>query len=82
MHERLGWTYRDTVTGFQGICTGWCTYISGCNQLLLVPPVDKEGKLVEAHWYDEQRCEKVDAERMVIGNLVDHPGPDKPAPIK
>ena len=43
----FGKLYRDHITGFQGKCTGICHYISGCTQVLVVPSVDKEGKIVE-----------------------------------
>ena len=51
----LGGTYRDKITGFQGIATGFVRYITGCNQVLLAPPVDRDGKIVESQWFDDQR---------------------------
>lgn len=51
----LGVKAKDKVTGFEGVVTGHCHYLYGCNQYSLVPPVDKDGKLGEAQWFDEGR---------------------------
>lgn len=76
----LGFTLRDKVTGFQGVATGHVTYITGCDQLLLVPPVDKDGKIREAQWFDTQRCQLLpDFDQVVIDNS-EFTGPDKEAP--
>jgi len=56
---KLGITVKDKITGFTGTVTGFVQYLSGCNQVLVVPSVDKEGKLGDAHWFDEQRLERV-----------------------
>lgn len=55
MHPLLGHFGRDTVTGFAGTIVGHIEYLTGCNQALLVPPVDKDGKLVDGQWFDVQR---------------------------
>ena len=39
MHESIGKSFTDSITGFKGVCTGRIEYISGCNQLLLTPKV-------------------------------------------
>lgn len=75
----LGLTLRDKVTGFQGVATGHVQYITGCDQLLLVPPVDADGKLRDSQWFDTQRCERVSVERVTIDNSQFN-GPDKEAP--
>jgi hypothetical protein len=48
---------KDKITGFNGIVTGFVTYLSGCNQALVVPKVGIDGALEEAQWFDEQRLE-------------------------
>jgi len=50
--ELLGFTFRDRITGFEGIATGHVSYITGCDQLLLVPPVDGDGKVRDSQWFD------------------------------
>jgi hypothetical protein len=50
---------EDLVTGFKGVITGRSDYLTGCNQYLVRPPVDKEGKIVDGMWFDEHAL-KVD----------------------
>lgn len=76
----LGFTLRDKVTGFTGVATGHVEYITGCNQVLLVPKVDADGKLRESNWFDVQRCELLPAEDQVTVDNGRTPGPDKEAP--
>jgi hypothetical protein len=61
MHENVhnpkiefGRKYRDRVTGFVGTCTGMASYISGCDQVSLVPEVT-DGKYPEGVWLDDER---------------------------
>lgn len=52
---QLGITAVDQVTGFRGVVTGLVEYLTGCNQALLIPKVDKDGKTVDGAWFDVQR---------------------------
>lgn len=45
----------DTVTGFTGIVTAKALYATGCNQVLLSPPVKPDGTFVDGHWFDVER---------------------------
>lgn len=79
--DNLGFTFQDKITGFRGVCTGQVQYISGCNQLLLVPK-SEGGKSPDGSWYDVQRCEQVDeaeAPRVILDN-GSTPGCDRAAP--
>lgn len=78
--ECLGYTMRDKVTGFTGIATGHVEYITGCDQLLLVPKVDADGKLRDSQWFDTQRCELLVTEPLVEVDNSQFNGPDKEAP--
>ena len=53
----LGQKGRDKISGFEGIITGRATYLYGCDQYVLAPPVDKEGKMPDSCWFDEGRIE-------------------------
>lgn len=78
----LGATYRDKITDFEGVCTGFVQYLTGCNQALLVGKVSHNGGEAPALWFDQQRLSIV-AEREVI--QLDNgstPGFDKAAPIR
>lgn len=80
MNDRLGRTYKDRISGFQGVATGHCEYISGCNQTLLQPPLTEGGKPVDSHWFDDQRLDQIpDVERVVLNNGAT-PGCDREAP--
>lgn len=61
MNLNLGDKVRDTITGFAGTLTAKSEYINGCVQFCVSPPVDKDGKLVEAAWIDWQRLEVTEA---------------------
>lgn len=44
---------ESLITGFKGVITGRADYLTGCNQYLVTPPVDSNGKHVDALWFDE-----------------------------
>ncbi len=77
----LGSTVKDRITGFKGVVTGYVTYISGCNQCLVAPPVQKDGKISESHWLDEQRLEVVGKAVTTLDNSAAR-GFDAPAPVR
>jgi len=77
----LGRTYKDVITGFFGVATGFCEYISGCNQVLLSPLLDNDGKFREPRWFDVQRVRALSDVTIVLDN-AQTPGPDIPAPVR
>ena len=78
--QKLGLKGRDKITGFEGIITGHCEYVSGCDQLLIVPcKLTKEGKRPESEWFDDQRVEIIGAKRIIFDNSKT-PGSDLEAP--
>jgi hypothetical protein len=80
MKELLGCTFKDSVTGFTGVATGIVHYVTGCDQLLLVPPVDSDGKLRDSAWFDVQRCELLPGLPQIKVDNSQSTGPDKEAP--
>jgi len=76
---QLGQKCKDKVTGFEGVAIGHVRYISGCNQVLLSPPVGKDGAHRESHWFDEQRLIQTSKKVIVLDNTRS-PGFDMPAP--
>ena len=56
---KLGSRVRDKVTGYEGITTGYCTYLYGCGQYNIIPGLQSDGKLGESYWFDEGRIEVV-----------------------
>ncbi len=59
--ECLGMNARDIVTGFSGIVTSYCQYLTGCTQVSITPMcAANDGKLPDTQWFDIQRVELVD----------------------
>lgn len=79
MSPLLGTTMKDQITGFKGVVVGYCQYITGCHQVLLVPKVGKDGSYVDSCWFDEQRCTQVGTKVVDLDNTKT-PGFDKAAP--
>lgn len=78
----LGMKVTDVVTGFKGIVTGQCKYISGCNQSLVQPQVKPDGGFEEGRWFDDQRLYVDYAFSPVVLDNGATPGADKPAPVR
>ena len=77
--EILGRSVKDKVTGFKGIVVGYVTYLTGCNQCLVTPPIKKDGTRADGEWFDEQRLEIGKEKALVLDNSKAN-GFDKPAP--
>jgi hypothetical protein len=79
--RHLGWAARDRITGFEGVITGYCAYLTGCHQVLLVGPAT-DGKEGAHAWFDLQRV-GVDVSRPPIAlENGPTPGCDHPAPVR
>ena len=60
MKIALGDRVHDRITGFAGIVTGRLEYLEGRRQFLLKPEkLDKDGKIIDGQWIDEQYLEIV-----------------------
>lgn len=57
---KLGSRVKDKITGFEGIAIASVTYLTGCEQIGITPPLDKDGKLVETQYFDITRLEVID----------------------
>ena len=77
----FGCKAKDSITGFTGTIGGHTRYFSGCSQVLIIPSVDKDGKCVDAHWFDEQRIELLEEPKLQLDNSRT-PGCDIAAPIR
>jgi hypothetical protein len=83
---RLGSKVKDVVSGFEGITTGRAEYLTGCAQYLVAPPgLDKDGKLKDAHWFDEGKLVVTAAPTKAIAAVGNQPqvangGPQRDAP--
>lgn len=75
----IGLRVRCVVTGFEGVVTGQVQYITGCNQALVIPPIDDKGNVREGLWLDEQRLQIVNDEPLKLPGAppqATNPGPD------
>lgn len=55
--DLLGLRATDKVTGFSGTVTSVGFDLFGCVQVIISPPVDKEGKIPEGRWFDTNRLQ-------------------------
>ncbi len=77
---KLGAKARDTVTGFEGIITGRNEWLNGCRQYCIKPPVDKDGKILDGEWIDEQQLEVVrKSTKLTVVKPTGGPQKDAPA---
>ena len=74
-----GQKVREKITGFEGIITGTCFYLTGCNQYLVTAKVADMSKEPVAMWYDEGRLELMTDEVVVKSEEVigKDNGPDR-----
>lgn len=61
----FGREYRDRISGFVGRCTGKASFISGCDQVLLVPSVGTDGAFRDGQWFDDERLIDVESGQRV-----------------
>lgn len=55
----FGKKYRDTVTGFEGVCTGIVRHQFGCVRACLQPKAKDDGTIPESVWFDEESLEDI-----------------------
>lgn len=79
--DYLGKRVRCRVTGFEGTVTGQVEYLTGCNQLLVIPVCDSPNKMPDGQWLDVQRCTVLDAPTLSLENGKT-PGGFAPPPIR
>lgn len=75
---RFGKQARDKVTGFEGVITGKSIFMYGCEQLCLMPSVDKEGKMREGQWFDVARIELLEEKVKPAQVRAEKPGGPNP----
>lgn len=76
----FGLTAKDKITGFEGVIGAFARYISGCNQVLLIPKLDYQNNHRDSQWFDEQRIEIVSSVEKIVLDNGEKPRFGKPAP--
>lgn len=64
--EHFGKIATDKITGFTGVVTGFCAYITGCNQFCLTPKVGDNNQSADGRWIDENRIVILEGEQIKI----------------
>ena len=85
----LGNTYVDIISGFEGICVGKATYLTGCDQSCLKPKQlnkDKDGP-GDSHWFDDtllvlKNGERFDVDTRPVGGHRRAGGPNADTPSR
>ncbi len=77
----LGDRARDTITGFQGIVIGITDWLANCRRIGIQPEELKDGKPLEAVWFDEPHVELVGSTAHSIAAAPATGGP-MPAPTR
>jgi hypothetical protein len=55
-HE-LGKRAKDKITGFEGVITARCEFLTGCSRYCIQPTALKDGKPIESIYFDEDQIE-------------------------
>lgn len=55
-HE-LGKKAKDKITGFEGILTARCEFLTGCNRYCIQPTELKDGKPIDSIYFDEAQIQ-------------------------
>jgi hypothetical protein len=55
--QNLGKKGKDKVTGFHGTIVAKVSYLTGCDQYGITPPVGEDGKLGDTNYFDVGRVE-------------------------
>ena len=74
----LGDRVRDAVTGFTGVVMARVEYLTGCNQVSVLPEAEKPGQLPAGEWLDIERV--VSLERGAVRIEARPGGADIPPP--
>jgi hypothetical protein len=69
LHE-LGKVARDKITGFQGVITSRCEFLTGCNRYCVQPQNLHEGKPLDSIYFDEAQIEIVEDAKGVEAESV------------
>lgn len=60
----LGDEVKSTITGFKGIIDARSEHYNGCKRYSVQPPVDKDGKMMDGYWCDEQSLELITSSKI------------------
>lgn len=70
----LGVTLKSVIHGYEGVAVARAEHITGCNQYMVQPGLDKDGKLKDAYWLDEHSLVQTKAKPVVVSEPTEKPG--------
>ncbi len=66
MEVTLGKTYKDSISGYEGVAVSRATYLYGCVRVLLSPTsLKKDGDFLPDAWFDEPQLISVRAKKSI-----------------
>ena len=60
----LGSKVKSTITGFAGTAVSRSEHLNGCNRYWVQPTIDKDGKMIDGYWFDENELEVTAAPKL------------------
>lgn len=66
MSIKLGSLVKDNISGFTGIVTARTEWLFGCARCGVEATEIKDGKLIDAQWFDEQRLDVLEERKIEI----------------
>jgi hypothetical protein len=66
----LGLKYRDRITGFEGVATGYTVELTSAPQVRLVPLVGQDGNERDPSWFDIERVELIGGQSFGFASFV------------
>ena len=76
---RPGDVVRDVVSGIEGLATGVCLHLTGCDTVGISRPVGADGKVPEPYWADANRLEVVKRNGVTLPGWPAPPAKREPA---
>ena len=73
---------RDKITGFTGILTSRCEFLTGCNRYCIQPTELQEGRPIEGLYFDEAQIEIISDGILAKEVKGKEPGACAPNPSK
>lgn len=70
----LGVTLKSVIHGYEGVAVARAELITGCNQYMVQPGLDKDGKIMDAYWLDEHALIQTKAKQVVVSKPTEKPG--------
>jgi len=77
---KFGQEVKDIISGFKGVVTGKCEYISGCLQFLIQPKGKTSDTKPAAIWFDIDRLKETNKKTITLKKETN--GFDLEAPTK